>query len=249
MQFLILLAMIAIQPSAPQEVQLVQIASRTSPSHQSHKIGRFAVKATQKLVTLFQPEEVYAKPSRRAARIGAVSFTRPLTGERTVLPLLGKWVAPSGVTWLHVRLPGRPNSHAGWITKRATKIWKTAWRIVVNTGSRTVTVYDHGRSRAVFPAVVGASSTPTPDGQFFVEEVMSLDPGTMGGPYALALSARSDVYSEFDGGPGQIALHSTYAIGGTLGTAESNGCIRLAPSVMSWLAARIGPGVPVTIES
>ena len=249
MAFLLLLAMIAVQPSAPQQVQLVQIASRTSPSHQSHKIGGFAVKPTQKLVTLLRPETAYAKPSRQAARLGTISFTRPLTGERTVLPLLGKWIGPNGVTWLHVRLPGRPNSHAGWIARSGTKIWKTGWRIVVNIGSRTVTVYDRGRSRAVFRAVVGSPSTPTPDGQFFVEEVMSLNAGTMGGPYALALSARSDVYSEFDGGPGQIALHSTYDIGGTLGTAESNGCVRLDPSVMSWLAARLGPGVPVTIES
>lgn len=52
---------------------------------------------------------------------------------------------------------------------------------------------------------------------------------------------------EFDGGPGQIALHGLDNIGGDLGTAESHGCVRLADSAVTWLAARIQPGVPVTI--
>ena len=52
---------------------------------------------------------------------------------------------------------------------------------------------------------------------------------------------------EFDGGPGQIALHGLDNLGGQLGTAESHGCIRLADTAITWLAARIGPGVTITI--
>jgi len=52
---------------------------------------------------------------------------------------------------------------------------------------------------------------------------------------------------EFDGGPGQIAIHGRDRLGGTLGQAQSHGCVRLASSAISWLAARIGPGTPVTI--
>lgn len=72
--------------------------------------------------------------------------------------------------------------------------------------------------------------------------------GEPGGPYALALSARSNVLQEFDGGSGQIALHGRDALGGTLGAAESHGCVRLATASIAWLAQRIGPGVPVRIE-
>ena len=35
----------------------------------------------------------------------------------------------------------------------------------------------------------------------------------------------------------------------TLGHAESHGCVRLATSSIEWLAARIGPGTPVTIAA
>jgi lipoprotein-anchoring transpeptidase ErfK/SrfK len=95
--------------------------------------------------------------------------------------------------------------------------------------------------------VVGKPSTPTPVGRFFVEETLQLNDQAVGAPYALALSARSNVLQEFDGGPGQIALHGTNNVGGILGTAASHGCIRLATSAVTWLAFRTGPGTPVTI--
>jgi lipoprotein-anchoring transpeptidase ErfK/SrfK len=56
------------------------------------------------------------------------------------------------------------------------------------------------------------------------------------------------VLQEFDGGPGQIALHGLSNVGGVPGTAASHGCVRLDDAVMRWLAYRIGPGTPVTIS-
>ena len=96
----------------------------------------------------------------------------------------------------------------------------------------------------VFKAVVGKPSTPTPHGEFFVEESIQLQSDAVGAPFALALSARSDVFQEFDGGPGQIALHGLDNVGGTLGTAASHGCVRLADASMRWLVTRVGPGAP-----
>jgi lipoprotein-anchoring transpeptidase ErfK/SrfK len=96
---------------------------------------------------------------------------------------------------------------------------------------------------------VGKPSTPTPQGRFFVEETLVLGGGAVGAPYALALSARSNVLQQFDGGPGQIALHGLDNVGGVPGTAASHGCMRLARRPITWLAARIGPGVPVTIRA
>jgi lipoprotein-anchoring transpeptidase ErfK/SrfK len=95
--------------------------------------------------------------------------------------------------------------------------------------------------------VVGKPSTPTPTGRFFVEETLQMPAGEAGGPFALALSARSNALQEFEGGPGQIAMHGRNNLGGTLGTAASHGCVRLNTASINWLAARIGPGIPVTI--
>jgi lipoprotein-anchoring transpeptidase ErfK/SrfK len=149
--------------------------------------------------------------------------------------------------WLRVRLPGRPNGHTGWIVRDATLRWETNWRVVVDRARREVSVYRSGRRMGVFPAVVGTPSTPTPPGQFYVEESVALRSSDVGAPFALALSARSEVLQEFDGGPGQIALHGLSNVGGVPGTAMSHGCVRLTNAVMRWLVLRIGPGTPVTV--
>lgn len=176
-----------------------------------------------------------------------VSATRPITGEQTVLPVIAHATDAQGTTWLSVLLPGRPNSHTGWISARATTPALTKWQITIRTSTQTVTIYWNGHPARTFEAVVGKPSTPTPLGHFFVEETVKLGPQEVGAPYALALSARSNILHEFDGGPGQIAIHGTNNIGGVLGTAASHGCIRLDTLAITWLATRIGPGIPVTI--
>ena len=206
--------------------------------------GAHGVRPTQQLVVLRKTHAALSNPTPGSKRVGRVQERRPLTGERTVLPVLS---ARAG--WLQVRLPGRPNGHTGWIRQHATALRTTPWHLVVDISARRVTVFENGRAVRVFRAIVGKPSTPTPRGQFFVEESIQLKPAQVGAPFALALSARSTVLQEYAGGPGQIALHGLDNIGGVLGTAVSHGCVRLADRAMRWLVAwgRIGPGVPVTI--
>ena len=210
-------------------------STRTVPSAHS-------VEPSQQLAALRKAHVAFAGPTRESARLGRVHALRPLTGERTVLPVLG--TRPG---WLHVELPGRPNGHTGWIRQRATVSRTTRWHLVVKTSTRRVIVYRGGRAIRVFKAIVGKRSTPTPHGAFFVEESIQLRPSDVGAPFAFALSARSTVLQEFAGGPGQIGIHGLDNIGGVLGTAVSHGCVRLADAAMRWLVQRIGPGVPVTI--
>jgi lipoprotein-anchoring transpeptidase ErfK/SrfK len=176
-----------------------------------------------------------------------VGARRPITGEQTALPVIAHSTGPSGVRWLQVMLPGRPDGSTGWIAQHGTRKLVTGWRILVDLAARRVSVYRDGHTLRTFQAVVGKPSTPTPTGQFFVEETVQMQAGQAGGPYALALSARSNVLQEFEGGPGQIAIHGRDNLGGTLGAAESHGCVRLATASIDWLAARIGPGTPVRI--
>jgi lipoprotein-anchoring transpeptidase ErfK/SrfK len=210
--------------------------------------ARPVVERTQELALLLGPHTAMSAPDNHSVALQLVGARRPITGERTALPVIGHETGAGGVRWLHVLLPGRPNGHSGWIDKRGTAAAVTGWHIVVDTAERRVTVYQNGRAARTFKAVVGKPSTPTPRGEFFVEEAIQLRPSDVGAPFALALSARSDVLQEFDGGPGQIALHGLANIGGVLGSADSHGCVRLDNSAMRWLVARIGPGVPVTIR-
>jgi lipoprotein-anchoring transpeptidase ErfK/SrfK len=201
----------------------------------------------QALVILLHNKVVRSSPSVGAAQMTVVAARRPLSGVGTVLPVLGH-AAGRGVSgWIEVRLPGRPNSSTGWISTDGTRPSWTPWRLSVNLGKRVLTVYERGRVSRRFPAVVGKPSTPTPSGHFFIEEDLSLSAGAAGAPFALASSARSDVLQDFDGGPGQIAIHGIANLPGALGTASSHGCIRLDADDITWLARRVGPGVPLII--
>jgi len=206
------------------------------------------VQATQRLAVLLTGHRVHARPDAAGRVIATLPDLRPITAERTTVPVLGAATGRDGIRWLHVMLPGRPNGSSGWIARQGTRSAVTGWHLLVTLAARHVSVYRRGRLIRTFGAVVGKPSTPTPSGSFFVEETLKMSPGEPGGPFALALSARSDALQEFEGGPGQIALHGRGNLGGTLGAAESHGCVRLATSSIDWLAERIGPGVPVTID-
>jgi lipoprotein-anchoring transpeptidase ErfK/SrfK len=206
------------------------------------------VQATQQLAVLSTAHGVHQEPEAGSPQTELVPATRPLTGEPTTLPVVGALTGADGVRWLRVMLPGRPDGSTGWIAEQGTRETTTNWHLVVDLAARRVRAYRDGHVARTFQAVVGKPSTPTPTGEFFVEETLQMPAGEAGGPFALALSARSNVLQEFEGGPGQIAVHGRDDLGGTLGTAASHGCIRLATASIDWLATRIGPGTPVTID-
>ena len=203
--------------------------------------------ANQPLVILLGDHIARTQPSVHAHRIEPVAARRPLTRVHTILPVLARRTARDGASWVQVRLPGRPSGHTGWIPADRTRRSSTQWYISVDLSARRVSVFHHGRLQRRFRAIVGAPSTPTPRGRFFVEEALALSSRLAGAPFALATSGRSQVLQEFAGGPGQIALHGTGNLPGTLGTAASHGCVRLSTSAITWLARRIGAGVPVTV--
>ena len=164
-----------------------------------------------------------------------------------MLPVIGTTFGTPGAAWLRVRLPGRPSGHTGWIREQQVRHTATEWQLSIDLSARRVSVYRDGLVERRFRAVVGSTATPTPRGRFFVEEAVALSPLDSGAPFALATSARSHELQEFDGGPGQIALHGMGNLDGALGTAASHGCIRLSSNAITWLARRIGAGTPLTI--
>ncbi len=228
------------------------IAGTWGPSAAS-AAGRPRIAQKQEIVALLHSRSVRAVPTLAGRQVAFINATRPLTGERTELPVLAQTIDNHGRAWLRVRLPGRtlgstPPPRTGWINAANTLISTTPWHIVVDLNARAVSVYRVGIRVRRFPAIVGKPSTPTPTGEYFVEENLQLPSSGIGAPFALATSDRSNVLQEFDGGPGQIALHGLDNVGGQLGTAASHGCIRLSDPDITWLAERINPGVPITIN-
>ncbi len=205
-----------------------------------------AAAADQPLAVLSSDHLVHRAPSARSQTVGMLAANRPLTGHATTVPVLSR-KQDGAISWLRVMLPGRPNGSTGWIARQGTHPRLTGWRLLVDLARRRVEVFRHGRLTRSFRAVVGKPSTPTPTGSFFVEESFRMVSSEPGGPIALALSARSNALQEFEGGPGQIALHGRDGLGGTLGAAESHGCVRLDTAGIEWLGAHIAAGTPTRI--
>ncbi len=151
--------------------------------------------------------------------------------------------------WVEVQLPIRPNGQTGWIDASLYEFSETTIRAEVNLSARSVVVYDGTQVIARTAAVVGSSATPTPLGTFFITAKRRNPPAeSYIGPWALALSAFSEVHETFGGGLPVIAIHGTNRPD-QVGQARSNGCLRIPNDVVTLLAELVPLGAPVIIEA
>lgn len=155
-----------------------------------------------------------------------------------------------GKTWLRVALPDRPNGSSGWIREDFVRLSTTTWRVTVDRETHKVTVYRDGRVQRSFLSVIGAPSTPTPRGLYAVyEKLAQPNPKGFLGPWALHLTAFSDVLFNYGGGPGRVAIHGRdgTSLRDPLGSSRSHGCIRIEDPNVIWMARVIPLGTPVLI--
>jgi lipoprotein-anchoring transpeptidase ErfK/SrfK len=211
-----------------------------------------------------------AAPARKrgatTARIAAPTFARPRPGSRKrgvrvsmqtawsgqpqVLLVLDA-TTRKGEDWVKVLLPVRPNGSTGWIPRDRVALRRTPYWVDVHLGARRVTVYRKGKRVRSFGAVIGAPGTPTPRGLAAIyERNRQPDPGAFLGPWALPLTAFSNVLMNFGGGPGRVGIHGRAgaSLGDPLGTARSHGCIRISNRPVSWMAAKLPAGTPVHVH-
>ena len=207
-----------------------------------------ATRNVQPLLIIDKRVSARAHPSPVSRIVGKVEARTPLTGIRTVLPILQSARGPSGGRWLRVRLPMRPNGVSGWVPAYTGVTRSTSWRIVVHRSARRATVYRGLKARASYSVIVGQAATPTPLGSFFVVEKIRVAPGATEGPWALATSAYSDVLHEFAGGEGQVALHGIVGLRDPLGTFSSHGCVRFGNDAITWIARHVDNGTPVIVR-
>lgn len=175
-------------------------------------------------------------------------FTMPsqtILGTATVLTLVDQ---PSD-GWAEVMLPVRPNGTTGWVAIEDIYLYVVEGRIVVDLSDRTLTYSLNGQDVLTTTIAVGRSAYPTPIGDFFVTDSVTLTrPDGPWGPHALGLSARSETITEYNGGDGIIGIHGTNNPS-SIGTEASLGCVRLPNELISRLHAMVPIGTPVEIRA
>jgi lipoprotein-anchoring transpeptidase ErfK/SrfK len=146
-----------------------------------------------------------------------------------------------------VQLPIRPNGSMGWVSASDVRLITLHTRIVVSLSGRRITLFRDGREVMVTAAAIGAPSTPTPTGHFYVNQrLLAANPTGTYGPGAVGISAFSPTLLNWPQG-GPIAIHGTDAPG-LVGAAVSHGCLRVRNVDIRVLLRVVREGTPVDIR-
>jgi lipoprotein-anchoring transpeptidase ErfK/SrfK len=149
--------------------------------------------------------------------------------------------------WLEVQLNTRPNQTTAWVRAGDVTLRQVTHRVVVSLAARSLTVYDGQTPVMEAPVAIGDPSTPTPRGNYYVDgAVRTPDPSGVYGPYQISVAAFSEVLMTFGSGVGQIAMHGTNSPS-LIGSAVSNGCLRMRNADITRLANTVEIGTPVQI--
>jgi lipoprotein-anchoring transpeptidase ErfK/SrfK len=146
-------------------------------------------------------------------------------GAASALPVV--WAAPG---WVDVGLPQRPNGSTAWVRDSDVTFSSTAYRIVINLQSTSLSLYKSGQLQFTVPAGVGTSVDPTPTGHFFVA-FFAAPPSPGYGSFVIVSSAHSNTISDWESsGDALMAIHGPLGDDseiGTTGAHISHGCVRL----------------------
>jgi lipoprotein-anchoring transpeptidase ErfK/SrfK len=152
-------------------------------------------------------------------------------GSPTVRP-----VVSTTADWVQIGLDVRPNQSTGWVPRSEVTLAKTAYRIEISISRRSLTLFQEGKAVYNAPVGVGKPQWPTPMGRTFVDAVVATPKNQLYiyGPTVVVLGSKSDVFTEFDGGDGTVAIHGYPSDpGSTKGVASSHGCVRAGPDTIS----------------
>src|SRR3954451_964143 len=188
------------------------------------------------------------KPTTRARGAAHLWTNTGFSNRRAVYPVVKHQVLKDGSEWLQVRALRNRTQVKVWIPRWATRRVWIHYRIKIDISSRRATIYRDGKVARRFRVVVGAPSTPTPTGHYYVVDRMHLYNAWAHGNWALATSAFSNILKHFDGGQGQVALHSRASLAAPVGTAASHGCVRFNDRDIRWMAAHVPNGTSIDIK-
>ena len=190
--------------------------------------------------------KAYAQPSKDAHQVGRLRLLTEDGFPEVYVALTSLRVA-DGSTWVELRLPQRPNNVTGWVRSGALgPLHLVHTRLVVSRGALRVTLYDRGKRRFQARVGIGAPSTPTPRGSFWVREKFHVSGNPLYGTRAMGTAAYSTALTDWPGG-GVVGLHGTGEPGLIPGR-PSHGCIRLKNLDIERLYRLTPIGTPVRIR-
>jgi lipoprotein-anchoring transpeptidase ErfK/SrfK len=235
----------AVSPSDDQS----QVEAALPPPAKGFRIPRAQQLGRGAAITKWAPVQravdAHLRPSLSSPVVVPVSTSTP-EGTANLVVADGE-VTRNGVSWVHARLAVLPDGRTGWIPRSALGGWTFVdTRVVVDRADLTLTLYRAGKRVFRAPVGIGAPSTPTPTGQFYIRDKLTAYASPEYGPLAFGTSARSPYETDWPAG-GFIGIHGTdepQLIPGRV----SHGCIRLRNAAILKLGKLMPVGTPVTIR-
>jgi len=219
------------EPPAPDAPPPARLSDETTLTRWAHAVAR---------------ARAYEEPAANARPVGRLRLLTEDGFPEVYLLLVSRQDA-AGSTWIQLRLPQRPNNVTGWVRPSALgPVHVVRKRLVVDRTSLRVTLYDRGRPRFRAAVGIGAPSTPTPAGSFWIREKLHVRGNPLYGTRAIGTAAYSNALTDWPGG-GVVGLHGTSRPGLIPGR-PSHGCIRLRNRDIERLYSLTPIGTPLLIR-
>jgi len=218
------------------------------PADAKGRLGNERLSDEKTVTRVGYPTRIYKIRFGPGKRYHTTAMLRFLTEDRApenYLVLRSK-VVNGGHRWLQIRVPRRPNGSKGWVPRSALRLKVLTTSLEIDKRSLKGRLFKDGREVWTASLGIGASSTPTPNGRYWIRERLpNLGGSAAYGPLAFGTAAYSRL-SEWPGG-GVIGIHGTNAPGLIPGR-PSHGCIRVRNDKILALDKLMPVGTPVWIH-
>jgi hypothetical protein len=185
-----------------------------------------------------------ARPDAGARAIG----TMPSSSKYYHVPIVA-WVeeVSSNGRWGRVEVPYSSPRRDGWILIAGLRRETTGVSVDIDLSHHRITVARFGRRLLSAPAATGASSSPTPPGDYFVTDRVPFSVGSSYGAFAFGISGIQPRLPPGWSGGNQLAIHGTNDPG-SIGGSNSAGCVRVGAATLQRLIPLLRLGTPVLIH-
>jgi lipoprotein-anchoring transpeptidase ErfK/SrfK len=235
-------ATVALVPVHPHGFHTPASGARPDPA----RIARRAAvleRWTNTLVPVPRTMPAFAKPRPGSARVGVVPGGSKYYG----YPIVA-WIEERSADgrWGRVELPYVWPRREGWIRLTGLDVRTTRIRVEVDLSRHLVTVRKLGDVLFRASAATGASSSPTPVGDYFVTDRVAFSGGALG-TFAFGISGIQPRLPAGWSGGNQLAIHGTNQPS-SIGTSASAGCVRVSEATLAKLKPLLGYGTPVVVH-
>ena len=200
-----------------------------------------------RVATIRNTSWIFSQPSTSSRKVARLRLQTE-DGEPEIYLVLRSKLDPDGVrTWLQIRVPKRPNGVTGWVLDEDMGDLRTVrTHLRISRKALKATLYRNGKVIWTSRVGIGAPSTPTPAGRFWIRErLKGLGDGSAYGPWAFGTSAYSTKLTDWPGG-GVVGIHGTNQPKLIPGR-PSHGCVRVPNNKIRRLARLMPVGTPVQI--